>query len=316
MSLCYLKTKVISTTFQQRQHTQTGKNNSTNSNYQQLSHESLKLVAPLTTNSNHNCCQCNLFRICQLIIKLFTVCFAPATMKKKKKKPTVRIHPGNPQRQTGDNYHNCCRAALANFLCQRDHAKDTFWSLILLDQYSHTTHLLSLSASDSTSCSYCVHVAVQTLGCNLHPPRLFISVTASNQDTWCVISVLLRLGLPSRIPASEQPLWHQPVINILNKPADGWSLSHSVWKRCSHGGRRDGQQGPGEWMTAPWGNNLTREVDRDVITVLHCFRSDWVNLGHLRLQLRHICFGVRAYKCETDVFKTSLWIFLLLAYTL
>lgn len=135
-------------------------------------------------------------------------------------------------------------------------------------------------------------------------PRLFISVTASNQDTWCVISVLRCLGLPSRIPASEQPLWHQPVINILNKPADGWFLSHSVWKRCSHGGRRDGQQGHGEWMKAPRGNNLNWGVDTDVI---HCSVSDWVSLGHLMLLLRHICFSIQIWNRWFQVIVVNLF---------
>lgn len=62
---------------------------------------------------------------------------------------------------------------------------------------------------------------------------LFVSIIPSNQDILCLISVLSRLGLPCRSPASEQPLRHQPVINILNKPADGWSLSPSIWKGCS-----------------------------------------------------------------------------------
>ena len=88
----------------------------------------------------------------------------------------------------------------------------------------------------SSPCSSSSHVSVSNKRDTTCMPQPGHSV--------CHYCFVLPLDFPAGALASERPLWHQPVINILNKPADGWPLSPLQFERDVH-------TGPARWPTTP-----------------------------------------------------------------
>lgn len=150
----------------------------------------------------------------------------------------------------------------------------------------------------SSRCLSSSHVSVSNKRDTIRMPQPGHSV--------CHYCFALPLDFPAGALASERPLWHQPVINILNKPADGWSLSRFSLKGMFTQGPHDGQQRHGRVNKSFFshkGITSTERAEGDVITVFDCCVSDWVNLRRVMLERWRICF--KRQRIQTRCFWTA-----------
>lgn len=153
------------------------------------------------------------------------------------------------------------------------------WSIITPDLIHSLAMMLKVlpplvKPTANTSASF------STSGCNLHPTPSVSSVSLSQwypltRTPGVSLVFCSVLDFPvGALPASNRRL-HQPVINILNKPTDGWSLSPLERDvRRGQSNRANNATAASEWKPffspSSQENNLAQDTDRDVITFFSC----------------------------------------------